>query len=928
MATTPPQANWHAMDAEEVIRALETSPQGLSEEEAKRRLAEYGFNELKEEERPGVLQIFVDQFKDFLIIILLAATALSFGMWLTGYEESPVDAIVILAIVISCAVLGTLQEYRAEKALEALKRMAAPAAMVMRGEKETEVPSREIVPGDIVLLATGDKVPADGRLIQEMNLQTDEAPLTGESIPVRKSVETLAEDVYVADRKNIVFTATVVTYGRGRAIVTSTGMNTEFGKIAGMLQTVEAEATPLEKRLDAIGKFLGWAMLGICGGTAALFALRAYLVHGEIGVSTILTIIMWGVALAVAAVPEALPAVVTGGLAIGVSRMAKKNAIVRRLPAVETLGSCTVICSDKTGTLTKNEMTVRRVYTDGQLIEVTGVGYEPKGEFYASDKAMDPKGNTSLQLLSRVAALCSDARLMRSGESSEGGWYISGDPTEGALVVAAAKAGVLQEEANKEFPRIGEIPFSSERKRMTTVHPVDGENFAYMKGAPEIVLERCTHILKGGKEEVLTDEVKKEILMFNERMASDALRILGMAYRKLPSTMEISEETIAEEAVEHSFVFVGLMGMIDPPREEAINGNKLCEDAGIKTVMITGDHKLTAVAVAKEIGMMKPDSIVLTGSELEEISDEEFEKIVEDVAVYARVSPVHKTRIVQALKKKGQIVAMTGDGVNDAPALKNADIGVAMGITGTDVTKEASDMVLADDNFATIVNAVEEGRSIFDNIKKYLIYLLSCNAAEMAIMLIAGLLNWPLPLLTAQLLWVNLTTDGLPALALGVDPAEPDIMARPPRDPKESVFTSSFKFYLGLTTVVITFAVLTPFYLIGSATGWSEYGTMKAQTAAFAVMVFSELARAYTCRSERYPVIKVGMFRNRFLNWAILSSVLMQLAVIQVPALDVMFHTVELSLLDWAMIIPLALTTFVVLELSKVFAPKVLKSLR
>ncbi|MFQ6075634.1 MAG: cation-translocating P-type ATPase [Candidatus Bathyarchaeia archaeon] len=574
-------------------------------------------------------------------------------------------------------------------------------------------------------------------------------------------------------------------------------------------------------------------------------------------------------------------------------------------------------------------MTVRRIYTDGELIEVTGVGYEPKGEFYTSDEAIDPKGNGSLQLLSRVAVLCSDARLVRrSDESSEVGWYISGDPTEGALVVAAAKAGVLQDEMNKEFPRIGEIPFSSERKRMTTIHPVDGENFAYMKGAPEIVLERCTHILKGGSEEVLTDEERREILTLNERMASDALRILGMAYRKLPKGLKVSEETITEEAVENGFVFVGLMGMIDPPREEAIHANKLCEDAGIKTVMITGDHKLTAVAVAKEIGMMKPDSIVLTGSELENISDEEFERIVEDVAVYARVSPVHKTRIVQALKKRGHIVAMTGDGVNDAPALKNADIGVAMGITGTDVTKEASDMVLADDNFATIVAAVEEGRGIYDNIKKYLIYLLSCNAAEMSIMLIAGLFGWPLPLLTAQLLWVNLTTDGLPALALGVDPADPDIMARQPRDPKESVFTPAFKFYLGLTTVVITAVVLTPFYLIGSAAGWSEYGTMKAQTVAFAIMVFSELARAYTCRSERYPVLKVGMFRNRFLNWAIMSSILMQLAVIQIPALDVMFHTLELSLQEWAMIVPLALTTFVVLELSKVIAPKILKSLR
>ncbi len=925
MTTTDTKVNWHAMNPEEVLQHLKTSRQGLTDEEAKRRLAEYGPNVLKEEERPGFLQIFIEQFKDFLILILLAATILSFAMYFlnvfgildTG-EESPVDAIVILAIVVASAGMGTIEEYRAEKSMEALKKMAAPTAKVVRNGKETMVPASDIVPGDIVLMTYGDKVPADARVIEELNLQTDEAPLTGESTPVKKDTKPLSEDTYVADRKNMVFTATTVTYGHGNAAITSTGMNTEFGKIASMLQTAgDEEKTPLEQRLDVVGKWLGWSMIGICAIVSVVYILRAFLSDG-ISVETILTMFMLGVSLAVAAVPEALPAVVTGALAIGVNRMAKRNAIVRRLPAVETLGCATVICSDKTGTLTKNEMTVRKIYVNRKLIDVTGVGYEPRGELRLGDKVVDPKGDEDLQLLSRIVVLCSDASLDSSGSS----WRVIGDPTEGALIVAAAKAGVDMNQMKGQYPRIGEIPFMSERKRMTTVHPINGENLAYMKGAPEVVLEQCTRMLVDGHEEPLSQELRKEILNTNEMMASGALRVLGMAYRKLPPTLKVAEEELTEEVVEKDMVFVGMMGMIDPPRDEAMRAHTLCEKAHIRAVMITGDHKLTAVAVAKEIGIARSDSLVLTGAELEVMSDEEYEKIADKVDVYARVSPAHKMRIIDALKKKGHVVAMTGDGVNDAPALKKADIGVAMGITGTDVTKEASDMTLADDNFASIVNAIEEGRGIYDNIKKYLSYLLSVNVGEMAIIFIAGLLGWPLPLLAVHLLWVNLATDGLPALALAVDPADPDLMERPPRDPKESVFTPHIKMYIAVVNAVMTIIILGAFYVTW---GGDPGRVAKAQTVAFSIMVFSELLRAFTCRSERHTVFKVGMFKNRFLNIAILSSVLMQLAVIQIPALDILFNTVELGVQDWMLIVPLCFAVFAAVELSKVIAPKISK---
>ena len=723
------EKNWHSMDVTEVLGDLETDPhKGLSEDEAERRLQKYGHNELKKEEKISPFILFLNQFKNILILILLIAIVLS------ALVGEVVDAAIIGIIVVFCAVLGFIQEYRAERALEALKKMLSPTITLLRAGKEEEVLSKNLVPGDILLLEAGDKIPGDARLIENHALQCDEASLTGESVPVGKDLKPLPEDVRISDRRNMVFTGTTVTNGRGKAVITSTGMNTEFGKIAEEVMTVKVEATPLEKRTKEIGRWLGIIALGICFFVAGISVLREIFV-GKIDLPFIITIVMFAVALAVAAVPEALAAIVAGALAIGMHQMAKRNALIRKMTAVETLGCTTVICSDKTGTLTKGEMTVKKILTGGKKIEVTGAGYRPEGEFKGSENihALD---HPSLRLLLQGGLLCSDAVL----EEKNGKWFVKGDPTEGALVVAALKAGMSQTEERLKNPRIEEIPFSSERKRMTTIHQMaNGKRMAFMKGAPEVVLERCTHILVEGELKELKEE-QVEILKSNEEMAQEALRVLGFAYRDCPNAIEYTEEQLERE-----LVFLGLTGMMDPPREEAIEAINVCKRVGIRPIMITGDHQLTAVAIAKEMDIYKGGDRVMTGEELEKISGEDFEKIVDQVTVYARVSPMDKLKIVKAWKNKGEVVAMTGDGVNDAPALKHADIGVAMGITGTEVTKEASDMVLADDNFATIVNAIERGRWIYDNIKKYLTYLLRCNITEVVVIggvvLVSGIVN-------------------------------------------------------------------------------------------------------------------------------------------------------------------------------------------
>jgi len=895
----------------------------LTSEDAQKRLQQYGPNELQKEKRASPIKMFLEQFTDILIIILVVATALSIAV------GELTDAAVIIAIVLATAILGFVQEFRSEKAVEALKKMVAPTAMVLRNGKEVKIPTCEIVPGDIILLYTGDKVPADARLIESFSLKIDEAALTGESSPVNKKTDVYPKEIPLNDRRNMAFTGTVVVYGRGKAIATSTGMNTEFGKIAKMVQMTEEEETPLEKRTQSIGKWIGILSVVICLAVAAV---------GIIEGRNILDMILWGISLAVAAVPEALPAIVTGALAVGMYRMAKVNTIVKKLPAVETLGCTSVICSDKTGTMTKGEMTVQRIYVNDQAVKVSGVGYEPEGEFLIENQKADPK-REDLRTLLTVATLCNDAKLEKDTTTER--WIIKGDPTEGALVVAAAKAGLWKEELGQQQPRVGEIPFSSETKRMTTVHVVSSKKqVAYMKGAPEIVLGKCSRILADGKIRKITTDDKTKIIGVNEAMARQALRNLGFAYRELPEMVDTFDEKI-----EKDFVFVGIMGMIDPPREEVKNAIYTCRKAGINVVMVTGDHKLTAVAVAKELNLLgenEEEGKVLTGEELEKLSDEELASIVEKVVIYARVSPEHKMRIIKAWKAKGHVVAMTGDGVNDAPALKMSDIGISMGITGTEVTKEASDMVLTDDNFASIIKAAKEGREIYDNIKKYLTYLMRCNIMEILVMFIAvvsvpylasifspgadptAVGNATIALTAAQLLWVNLTTDGLPALALGVDPGDPDIMERKPRDPEESVFTLDTKLYLTITPILMTTLLLFGYFYYQPWRGVVNGKDMlvEARTQLLTAMILMELANAISARSLKYPVFKVGVFKNKFLWYAVLSSFALQLVVLYTPGLNTAFGVSAPEPLDWAFAILFTAIVFISLETGKYIASK------
>jgi Ca2+-transporting ATPase len=908
---------WHAASIEEVLKELGVSREGLSSQEASERIEKYGFNEIKEVKRRTALQMFLDEFKDVFILLLIAATIFSaivgYYEMLQGSEfmESFADVITISAIVFLCAITGFVQEYRAEKAVEALKKLTAPKARVIRDGKESIIPAKEVVPGDILMLEAGDRVPADARLVEAIELKANEAVLTGESTPVEKDVNPVREDASVSERRDMVFSATHVVYGRGKAVVVATGMNTEFGKIAKMVQEAEEEETPLQKKLNRFASKIARVVIAVC---IVIFMLEVFevVMQRHFKIDGFIQAFMSSIALAISAVPEGLPAIVTIALALGAREFAKRNAIVRRLSSAESLGAVTVICSDKTGTITKGEMTVRQLYVGGKIVEVTGVGYEPKGEFRIGEDRIEPI--ESLRLLLRIGALCNNASLRRNEQNN--GWEVFGDPTEGALIVSAAKAGLEKEALEKSFPRIGEIPFTSERKRMTTIHKTpEGEVHAYMKGAPEIVLERCSRVLEDGEEKVLTEDVKRRILEVNERLAGNALRVLAMAYRRLPEAMAEHRD---DEAVEREMVFVGLQGMIDPPREEAIEANKLCQKAGIKTVMITGDHKLTAVAVAREVGIYREGDLVLTGGELDKLSDEEFEKIVEKVTVYARVSPEHKLRIVKALKKKGHIVAMTGDGVNDAPAVKAADVGVAMGITGTDVTKEASDLILMDDNFATIVKAVEQGRVIYDNIRKYARFLLACNFDELLVIgtfaILGGIFGetmFPLPLLPAMILWINLVTDGAPAVALATDPPDVDVMDRPPRKPEEGILhgMGAFiitSFLLQATGTILVFCLE---YYVWPAHGFGTPETYKeATTTAFVQAAMFELFVVWNCRSEKHSVWKMGRkaFENKFFVIADLASVALTLGITYIPITQQLFHLTGLSLMDLAYVIGVA----------------------
>ncbi len=900
---------WHSKTVDDVFEEYQTGPLGLKDDEVRERLERYGPNELKEGKRASALKIFLRQFKDIFVIMLLIATAIAFvSAQVQG--ESQVDTVTIAAIVVVNSVVGFAQEYRSEKAMEAMKKLTAPRARLMRDGKEEIVPAKEVVPGDVVLLESGDRVPADCRLVEVVDLRTDEAVLTGESTQVEKRIGVVEEKAPVADRKNMVFTATYVTYGRGKAVVTATGMQTEFGKIAEMVQSVEAEETPLKLKLESFAKRLAIIIVLVC---AVIFALELLTRAGDV-----LDSFITAIALAVSAVPEGLPAVVTVSLALGVRELAKRNAIIKKLSSAETLGSTTIICSDKTGTLTKGEMTVRTIYTNDEMVEVTGVGYEAKGQFILEGKPIEAAQDTSLNLLLGASAVCTNASYDGKG--------VIGDTTEGALIVAAAKAGLTKAQLEKKNPRVHEIPFTSERKRMTTVHKTsDDKLLAFIKGAPEVVLARSTNISRDGEQTKLTSRESQKILKTNEQMATEALRVIGVAFKELDGIepedfRELSKEEETNERIESGLTFLGLLGMIDPPREEAKEANALCQQAGIKTIMITGDHKLTAVAVAKDIGIIQgnPDENVLTGNILDSMSDKEFEDLVENVRVYARVAPEHKLRIVKALKKKGEIVAMTGDGVNDAPALKKADIGVAMGITGTDVTKEAADMVLADDNFATIVKAIEGGRAIFDNIRKFSFFLIRSNFDELALIGIFALLGWELPLLPGMILWINLVTDGPPAIALAMDPAEKDIMQRPPRNPKEGVLhgrlasiVATFTFQLLLTGGLFywQFYLLPPF---GLEKGSLEYNNKLAQarTMAFLRATLQELFVVWNCRSERRNAFKVGFRSNKYLLAAVLGCAAL---TILVPVVGLFGTVFMYDPLEWAIVIVASMSGLLIL---------------
>jgi P-type Ca2+ transporter type 2C len=878
---------WHTKSRDQAFAQLESGESGLSAEEAQERLAKYGPNEIQSTHRVSPWEILLDQFKNVLILILLGATALSFFL---GHG---VESIVIAVIVLFAVGLGFVQEYRAERAIDALRQMAAPTATVIRDDEEVEVPAREVVPGDMVVLHTGDRIPADGRLIESINLQIEEAALTGESMPVEKHTDALpTQEMPVGDRKNMVYAGTAATYGRGRALIVATGMQTEFGRIAQMLQTVETGKTPLQQNLDRVGSVLARAAFVVVAIIVALGLLRG---------QPFIEMLIFGIALAVAVVPEALPAVVTISLAIGVQKMVKRHALIRRLPAVETLGSTSVICSDKTGTLTKDEMTVRRIFVAGQVFDVSGSGYAPEGHF-SNNGGTPSEISGELKNLLTAASLASDAKLVKNGNNgSNDDWDIKGDPTEGALIVAAAKAGLKKESLDKTYPRMQEIPFTSESKRMTTLHKTEKGMVAYTKGAPEIVLENCDSILTADGVKKLDEVSRRQVVDTARDFASHALRVLAVA----------SKPDAELESAQSGMTFLGLAGMIDPPRPEAKQAIAVCESAGIRAVMITGDHPMTAQAVARELGLLKNGRVV-TGAELDDISDEDFKREVETIDVYARVSPAHKLRVVTALQANEHIVAMTGDGVNDAPALKKADIGIAMGITGTDVTKEAAAMTLTDDNFASIVAAVEEGRGVFGNIKKYLMYLLSSNIGEIGLMAGSALLGLPLPLTAVQILYVNLATDGLPALALSVDPPEKDLMKRKPRNPRTGIFTRpvvSLMVAGGLWSTLINLGLF--IWAMNSGRSLEE-----AMTMTFVSLVLVQFFKAYNFRSDRHSIFN-RPFENKWLNISILWEAVLLLLIVYVPALHEPFSTFSLPLIDWVIIFALSLTISPVLEFVK-----------
>ncbi|AMV36003.1 cation-translocating P-type ATPase [Planctomyces sp. SH-PL62] len=921
----PDPSGSYQQSVDAVVAALRTDlRRGLDRQEAEARLERYGRNELTAEDPEPGWKRFLAQFSDVLVILLLIATAISAALWLYERDTAlPYEALAIFGVVLLNAVMGYVQESRAEAAVAALRAMSAVEATAIRDGRQRRISAEELVPGDLIVIEEGDTIPADGRLTRSTSLHMAEAALTGESVPVSKETEALSEEAELGDRRNMVYSGTAAAYGRGAAVVTATGMRTEMGRIAEMLKAEPQEMTPLQVELNGVGKLLGVIVVAI----AVIMIGTIFVVEEVQGVSAFFDVLILGVALAVAAVPEGLPAVVTAVLALGVQRMATRKAIVRRLAAVETLGSATVVASDKTGTLTRNEMTARVVATAAGRVDFGGTGYEPAGalDFSAAGSQGDGALREEFRRVVSAASRASNAVV----QEREGRWTVQGDPTEAALIVAARKAGLDDESLDARFPRVGEVPFSSERKLMSTVH-TDSEQperlVVFTKGAPDILLSRCTRELTAEGVRPLTPERRAELLKVNEGLARKALRVLGIALRELPT--DAPERHSVDEKVERDLDFLGLIGIIDPPRQEARQAVERARGAGIRPIMITGDHPITASVIATELGIAADDRVV-TGSDLQELSDEALARTVREVSVYARVNPEHKLRIVKALQANGGTVAMTGDGVNDAPALKAADIGVAMGISGTDVSKEAADVVLTDDNFATIVSAVEEGRAIFENIRKFLRYLISSNIGEVLTMFFGVLLSKPiglhaeegsavvLPLLATQLLWINLVTDGAPALALGVDPADPGVMDRPPRPRNQGVITR--RMWVGIGLVGSVMAVGTLLVIDACLPGGLIEGTGDmhyAQTMAFTTLMMYQLFNVFNARSDDESAFH-GLFRNPWLWGAVGLSLLLQVAVVYVPFLQVAFSTTALSLNDWLVCTAVASSVLWLCELGK-----------
>ena len=886
------EKRWYNLQKSEVLAGIGSRHSGLTETEARERLQQYGPNELQGRKKPPAILVFLQQFLSPLIYVLLAAVVISFVM------QHFTDAIVILVVLLLNAVIGFIQETRAEKAMEALMRMAAPQAKVERDGRVQTVPARQVVPGDIILLETGDRVPADARLVEVSNLKVNESILTGESMPVSKSAEALAGEVPVTERKNLAYMGTIVTYGRAEAAVISTGMSTEIGRIATALQEVKPEKTPLQKSIGKLSTYLVFLFLGACGLLVVVGLLQGL---------EWLEVFLLSVAAAVSAIPEGLPAVVTVVLALGMRIMARRNVIIRKLVAVETLGSATVICSDKTGTLTMNEMTVKQIYVDGKFTEVTGEGYRPQGAFLTDSQVLDPVSLPSMSLLLRIGVLCNDALLV---EEEDENCSIMGDPTEGALVVVAAKAGLHKEGMEKSFPRLDEIPFQSEKQYMVTLHPVDGRKVAYVKGAVDRLLPLSSHILNGEKPVPLSEIDTRNILDANTFMAGQAMRVMALAYA------DISGESgdLRDEDIRHNLVFVGLVGMADPPREEAKEAVRLCHQAGIRVVMITGDHQLTAESVAHQIGLQSGEAI--SGTELQEMSDEELSRRVDGISVFARIEPLHKLRIVNALKSQGQVVAMTGDGVNDAPALKSANIGVAMGITGTDVSKEASDMILADDNFASVVAAVEEGRAIFNRLRNVIFFFLATNMGELLALLLAVSFVGKAPMLAVQIIWVNLVTDATAAIPLGIEPKSGDELKQQPRHPRVGLIYPGMVFRIIFLASMMGIGTWLIFHWAQSRMSLEE-----ARTIAFCTMVTFQWFQSFNARSDEHTIFQLGVLSNKWLIFAIGISILLQLMVVYIPVLQTAFGTVPIGIDRWGIVILAGGGLFLIEEIRKALFP-------